>query len=199
MLSQQQHNNLDELSEKIRKLPLMENAIKPAQPGYFEGNILFIFQNPSYPRENKDEDRILLDKDVSIKTFNLAYKNTLEKSLLGNFIRKLGLNFNQVSITNLVKFPTKNNTPPSDKLITAHINYTLMQVELLTPKLIILVGELPRTYLYNYLKNNYMVLTFRHYAYLMRTGQLEETTIKYRKEIEDVIGANKSNKNLYEF
>lgn len=172
MISEEQRTQLTKLGEEIRKqLPgLCPDVLPYPQPGLFRGNkILFIFQNPGTPREDKGADRILMDPKSDIELIERAYWSTLTTSYLGKFIRDIGVGWEEISITNVLKAPTKDNRSPTFMEASLNMPWTKKQIEILQPKLIVLVGGVARK-MCNFLAENHNVIFINHYAYHMRRG-----------------------------
>lgn len=177
-----------ELSRLIRLCHRCDDVIRVPQPGYWKGEILFIFQNPAVPRPNKWQDNVLRDIKSSAVDVNIAYKSTLQNSRLGTFINDLELKWDDISISNIVKCPTKGNKLPSYQCIENCKKYIVEQIAILKPKLVILCGFLPKKVLYHKLKKeNIKVLLFYHYAYLMRIKMWEQYITRYKEMIKNYL------------
>jgi len=176
---------LDILSLEIRSCEKCkkENIINLPQPGFFNSKtILLIFQNPSYPRVDKWQDDAMQNRLLTPDRLRDIYISTLKESALGNFIHSLHLNFEDISITNIIKCPTKDNEIPHKECLFNCYNYLIRQIDILEPKLIILNGMLTIKNL-SHLEKRYKVLKFEHYASLMRKGILKEKMEEYRIKI----------------
>jgi hypothetical protein len=174
---------MNEIGTTVRSCRKCDNVIKCPQPGYFKGDILFIFQNPAVPISGKWQDDILLDSNKEIAEVNDAYLSTLQNSKLGSFIQRLGLNWEDISITNVVKCPTPNNDRPSDLIVNNCFQYILNQIEEFKPRIVVLNGSLPKEKLYDILKDRYKVLVFYHYSYLFRSGTSFLHIATYKKQL----------------
>lgn len=189
---------LNSIGSEIRRCcRCKEEIINIPQPGYFKGKILFIFQNPAMLEDNKWQDEILKDKTKSIEDINNAYKSTLQYSKLGNFINDLNLNWDDISISNLVKCPTFDNMQPDKIIVNNCLNFILQQIDLLKPKVIILCGALAHNYLFKILENKYNILCFYHYAFLKRNNSYDYFINDYKKQIKEVMYNNESQSTLF--
>ena len=181
-----------ELSRLIRLCKRCNDVINVPQSGYWKGKVLFIFQNPAIPRPGKWQDDVLRDISATAVDVNIAYKSTLQNSRLGTFINDLGLKWDDISISNVVKCPTKKNKLPSRKCIDNCKNYIYEQILILKPKLIILCGFLPKNVLYKKVKDKFPTLLFYHYAYLMRIGMWKQYIKRYKEMINNCLHAEKA-------
>mgnify|MGYP001558217630 CR=1 FL=1 len=153
---------------KCRKCDCYRDIIILPQPGYFKGKILFIFQNPAYPKNKKSDENLKNGAD-----FDISYLTSLKSSTLSKFINDLGLDWNIISITNIVKCPMKDNISPYDTIIDNCKSYTLLQIVNFEISCILLVGSIAKEYLFSMLSAlDLPILTVPHYSHLFRIGDL---------------------------
>jgi|TARA_R100000049_G_C1956616_1_gene113430 uracil-DNA glycosylase family 4 len=169
------------------------------QPGHFKGKILIILQNPAYPRSMSLTQRQIIGSKQTLEEFQEDYKNRIYKSYMGTFVSMMFDNWDDISITNIVKCPTFSNASPSQKICSNCQSYTFQQIEQLQPKLIICVGHLCKKVIFDWdKKNKYQKIAIRHYGFLQRSGiSLTEYTASVKRDIEKKL--NVANNNLSKF
>ena len=187
-------NTLDirEVFGKIRSMNLDEKhdeLLRPPQPGLFLGNkILFIGQNPGYPRPAENpSDRILLDENSTDFQFHEAYKQSqLNWKFYKKFINPIIGDSMDFSITNVCFFPTKDNQSPSDEAITACEKNLLELVDIISPEIIICCGNMAKQIILQHkLKEKYKIIFAQHYSYLLRTGNIISAIEDIKEEIKN--------------
>jgi hypothetical protein len=179
------NEKLKEIGTYARKnLAAMCPALLPyPQPGMFNGNeVLFIFQNPGVPRQQTKSDFVITKKDATYDELAVAYEDVLKTCMLGKFINDLGVKWEKISITNLVKLPSLGNRAPNEWEIAINIPVLKEQVRVLSPKLIVLVGSLCKQHL-SFLEKDYNVMHIAHYSYHIRKGDYKQFVGDTRAEI----------------
>lgn len=160
-------NSLTKINKEIiscTKCNQLSSVINLPQPGYFKGDILVVLQNPGIPATKNVE--LELKERSNYKTFQKAYKNTIKDCYMGKFISLIFDDWSKISITNIVKCPTSQNSHPADSVINNCRRFIFEQIEYLEPKIILCVGNLSqKTIPYS---QKYFKLHIPHYAYLYR-------------------------------
>lgn len=139
------HYELDSINKWIYK---KSSHGKIYFPGLFYGDeILFVGQNPGRPTEDQVEDIPVHTKvyenysDFEIEHNKSYFKSTFYKFLCKFAKEEFGLNNKQFSFTNIVKFSTEKDRPPT-KLEIADSQYELLkQIKILRPKKIVSFGK----------------------------------------------------------
>lgn len=163
------------------------------QPGYFGGNeILFIGQNPGQPNGFEKYNNIIIDKNSSIDIVQEAYRNVIRICHFGEFINQIkdDVNWDDISIINVSKCPTKNNMY-DDLLPKNCLNFFSEQIRLINPKVVVTIGIIA--------KNNFESLHLStrtvhsyHYAYVMKKFNSEERLAYFNKIKMDIHNARKN-------
>jgi uracil-DNA glycosylase family 4 len=188
---------LNEIGWEVRHCNKCESVTNIPQPGYFAGKILFVFQNPGSPQHGKPQDEILKDRELPMDHVNDIYRSTLQHALLGSFIELLGLRWDEISITNLIKCPTPGNIPPTDTMIENCASYLERQIDILKPKLVVLNGALPQKVMLSKLKGRYNVIGFKHYSYLSRNGILQKYAEEYKLMLQNTLKEGELQQTLF--
>jgi len=117
-------------------------------PGLFYGDeILFVGQNPGRPTENQVEDIPVHTKVFQkYKDFEFEHHKSYFKSTFYKFLSKFaqsefGLNNKQFSFTNIVKFSTEKDRPPTSDEIQYCERLLTAQINVLKPKRIVSFGK----------------------------------------------------------
>jgi len=121
---------------------------------YLDKKILFIGQSPGQPGPIQDDGYWAgvhhFNKDLSVVELRKHYYEGLVRCNIGLFIKSLldevGLSFDEIAFTNVVKCAIKNNEYPSLKTINFWTPYLTLQLELLRPRLIVCLGRLAKDY-----------------------------------------------------
>jgi len=101
--------------------------------GNEKADIMFIAQNPSCYRDNRGiNNKIFLDDKI--------------RPIFESMLKNVGLDFEDIYVTNLVKCSTKNNVMPSDDILENCKDFLLREIEIVRPKIIITVGKFASNY-----------------------------------------------------
>lgn len=160
-------NNLIKINKEIincDKCKQFSSVINLPQPGYFKGSILVVLQNPGIPATKNVE--LELTKRDNYKVFQQAYKKTIKSCYMGKFISLIVNDWSKISVTNIVKCPTKQNSHPADSIIKNCRRFIFEQIEELNPRVILCVGSVSNKIIPKH--NNYVKLHIPHYSYLYR-------------------------------
>ena len=165
------------------------NALKQTyhdlQLGFFNDNlVLFVGQNPGAPFDNQStqiEKTIISEK--TFETYEKMYEKMIQQCRIGSVITKIIKNkWHQISLTNIVKIPTENNARPTQQLIDIFLPILQIQIQLLQPKLVILLGlfagkqfGLSSFYQCRYIDNICYTMC-PHPSYLLRNGTVDKDT-----------------------
>ena len=174
--------------EEIRNCKLCTSTdflINVPQPGYLVGNkVLYLGQNPGMLRYH-DYDLKLRDKNITEEDFNYNYLNAikLNKNYM-QYINAIYNKFKKLSILNVVKCPTMENTFPSDQMITNCEKYLVEQIHNLNPVNIIAMGKLAQDFCAKYhLQTQSNIIYSYHYSYLAKIGKLEDEAQKIKEQL----------------
>ena len=125
--------------------------------------------------------------------------------LLDKQLKKLNINRNELYITNLVKMRPPNNRKPTKKEIEHYAPILLAEIEIVKPKLIVTLGQVPTSFILNstnkisnlintlyYLEilksDNYTyVLPVWHPSFILRNKKLEENWGNQLVKIKDFL------------
>lgn len=170
------NEELRRLFAEIRSLKFHEKypgILFPPQPGLFLGSkYLFIAQNPSVPKPNIiSSDATLLMANIDDITFHEAYKKSQMSWKYYDFIKDIIGNSMDFSITNIVFFPTLDNSFPHQFAIEDCRKYLKKIIKLVEPQNIICVGALATIEIKSLgLEDKYNVIYSEHYSSLLRKG-----------------------------
>lgn len=173
---------------------------KPQYPllqlGFFNDNlILFVGQNPGTPFDT--ESTYIEKAIIQEQTFD-EYARTYEKMIkqckIGYVISKIIKDkWHKISFTNIVKIPTTNNEKPSDDMIQTFMPILDEQINLLQPKLVVLLGkfagncfDLYTFYSYSIIHNICFTMV-PHPSYLLRSGTVTHETEEINKFINNML------------
>ena len=180
---------LDKLNKKIIDCNKCTNnyVINLPQPGYFCGDILFVLQNPGIPATDDVKAKLLQRNDY--QQFQDNYRTTIKNCYMGKFINLICDDWTKISITNVVKCPTVKNQFPTQPITTNCIGYLHKQIDLLSPKLIVCVGALSKTVIYDdYSFRSYDKIAIPHYSFIKRYNQdITKYVNKIKAAIEKVL------------
>lgn len=161
---------IDKLNEKIIKCTKCKGdniIINLPQPGYFSGETLVILQNPGVPATNDIYNKLKMKNEYI--NFQKNYKNAIQNCYMGKFISMIFDDWEKISITNIVKCPTKNNQMPNDHVIKNCQSYIFEQINILKPKNILCIGSLSKNIIYKFdSSDKYRKYSMPHYSYLYR-------------------------------
>ncbi len=160
-------DKLDKLNKQIidcKKCSELSSVINLPQPGYFKGSVLVVLQNPGIPTTDGIEKE-LKERD-NYKVFQAFYKKTIKTCYMGKFISLIFPDWSKISITNIVKCPTKQNSHPADSVISNCRSFVFEQINLLEPKVILCVGSLSNKIIP--IRKHYKKLHIPHYSYMYR-------------------------------
>lgn len=143
---------LKALNEKILacdKCPMLSEARMYPMPGYAGKGEIKLFVIGINPGPYK------IDELVSLKEFNYDYEKHyeagLKNCLVGKFASKafdvLGITWDEVFFTNLIKCATPDLRPPKLQEINNCFPYLVEQVNIVCPPNILLFGKAPAEYL----------------------------------------------------
>jgi uracil-DNA glycosylase len=181
---------LDKLNKQIIscvKCKSIDMVINLPQPGYFNGDILVVLQNPGMPANDNVQKELEMRDDY--EQFKRNYKNTIKKCYMGKFISSIFDDWDKISITNIVKCPTKCNQMPNEDIITNCQNYVFEQIKILKPKIILCVGNLSRTIIPS--SEKYIKLHIPHYSYFYRFNlDVDKYTSNIKNNIKNRIVEN---------
>lgn len=168
-----------------------DGVVKPidcVMPGYFGGNeVLFVAQNPGVLKEYVEADMfyknayILRDYNEMDKTYVDALRS--QHGSLGVFINDVyGLDWSNISITNILKCPFMSNKIPAG---VSEIDIVILeqQVEYLRPQLIVGLGTYAKTAIGEINVHGARVMLLPHPSYLMRKGTYSSVVPEIRKLI----------------
>lgn len=151
------------------------------QPGYigksFKG-LLLVAVRPGAPKGwNADTNQSMQQAGDEIE-FNRSYKKMLETHpLIRKYVEKImapnELTWDDIGWINIVKFANENNEEPTQAEIDESMPFTLKQIELANPRVIVCVGKTPYTLLKN-LGLQAKLVHSNHYAFMARIGLLEK-------------------------
>lgn len=175
-------DGLNEYNEKI--FQQLWTKEKNLQLGFFNGNrILFIGQNPGYSNTSRVANSFI--------EYQKRYYERIKKYPLGQYIEKIcKADWDNISLTNVVKMPTINNAIPDKKLIDFFRPITQKQIELLKPELIVCMGKVAGNEfgLTDFYKlqtyQNSKIMMILHHGFLTRQGGWDDA-IRKSQEIID--------------
>jgi len=172
--------NIKKKEELLEKYPRYKNKL---QLGFFNGReTLLISQNPGNPLNGAPQKSV----------YGKKYEEMLRTTRMGKYIgRLIGLDWEGISVTNVVKIPTENNKTPDKKLVDIFGPITRGQIEILQPKFIILLGAFARDWAageygfknkgfrYEQKKNGMLFMVVHHHA---AWGKVKDADIDFVKE-----------------
>jgi DNA polymerase elongation subunit (family B) len=166
-----------------------KNAQNVVMPGFFNGEILFVGQNPGLLKESVEGDMEYLEayKNRDLQKLSESYLKALKstKGTLGTFLLDIfGDDWSKISFTNVFKTPFNDNDVEVTDL-EPHLEVLKKQIELLKPKYIFAIGKIAEDAIN---KIGYQAQeAFLHPSYLKRIGQYEVKVKEYSKVLESLL------------
>ena len=165
-----------------------KNSQRIVMPGFFNGDVLFVGQNPGLLKNEVEGDvkykEAYINKDLD--NLDKYYLEALKsaKGTLGIFINEIyGEDWSKLSFTNVIKTPFNNNDVCIENE-EFHLLVLKRQIELLKPRHVFAIGTLAKKYL-NKLSIN-IDLEMMHPSFLKKTGQYDTKIKEYRRALSEL-------------
>lgn len=133
---------LNRLSEEIIDKFIKDNYF--VSVGWFNSDrVLILGINPGWPKRKHDIDMAMkMNNELDVIKRQQIYFDIMKENYIGRYISKLVGDICDTSYTNIVKVPVMNNSLSAVKnILPLHKPYTMRQIELLSPGLIICLGK----------------------------------------------------------